>query len=299
MQRSQRLREMREIFIPHPKMKRLAQRFNEMRDMARATRGTPQKGLRVLGPSGAGKTSAVSAYIRDEEAKGVADPQSKPLLVASLSAATTTKGVYENILTALGDPFSGRGTENKLRERVNNYLRELRTEIVFIDEVQHLVGRAGYKTAWNVTEVLKRLLDDGVSSFVFLGTQEASVIFDRNAQLNNRLLKPEDITPILAADPEEFKTFQGFIGFFQKQMLDKGIVGHGSVDLFDSHILAALHEVSGGVLGVAVNLLAEAVSEACEDESEDLLLEHLGRAIDNWAIPFGFARENPLVWGRH
>lgn len=294
MERTERICSYQGICIPHPQLTQISRRFDEMRTMVRATRGRQQKGARILGPSGAGKSTIVKTYIASQPV-GPAGPEvSRPLVYVMPPTACTTKGLMESILMALGDPFASKGTENALRQRVNTYLTQLRTELVFIDEIQHLVGKAGDKTTWRVTESLKLLLDDGAAAFVFLGVEEASEIFDRNSQLKNRMLKPFDMGPMSALDEEQFKIFQGFVGLLQRDMITRGIISADSVDLLDSVMIAGLHQASGGLLGVAANIIEASLNEACDDGCMELEFEHVNRAIENWAIPHGFIKHNPF-----
>lgn len=294
MNRTERLCSFQNICIPHPQLKQIGRRFDEMREMVRATRGKQQKGGRILGPSGAGKSTIVKTYIASQSVASAGPEMNRPLVYVMPPTACTTKGLMESILMALGDPFASKGTENALRQRVNTYLTQLKTELVFIDEIQHLVGKAGDKTTWRVTESLKLLLDDGAAAFVFLGVEEAMEIFDRNSQLKNRMLKPNDMGPISANDDDQFNIFKGFVGLLRREMINRGVITADSVDLLDSMVIAGLHEAAGGLLGVAANIIEASLNEACDDGCMELEYDHVVRAVQNWAIPHGFTKHNPF-----
>lgn len=76
------------------------------------------------------------------------------------------------------------------------YFILLQTELLIVDEVQHLNYRNGLKN--DVTDTLKGLLDADVIPIVFFGTEDAAQMFGRNLQLNGRLLPPCDLNPLNA-----------------------------------------------------------------------------------------------------
>ena len=53
----------KEVFIPYPIHMSLHVELDYLQKLGRQTVGQPQMGLRVLGPTGSGKTSAILAYI--------------------------------------------------------------------------------------------------------------------------------------------------------------------------------------------------------------------------------------------
>lgn len=197
-----------EISIPYPRQVEFHSRCDYLQSLGRQTRGRPQKGMRVLAPSGSGKTSAAEAYIRLVEARMPSTATFKPIVLVPLDRATTSKKLFSSILSKFGDGFSDKGSEVVLKQRAITCFQRFQSQLLIIDEVQHLNYRSSATN--DVTDTLKTLLDAGVLPIVFLGTEEAEGMFARNLQLNGRLLPPCDFKPLRATSAEDRELLAGY-----------------------------------------------------------------------------------------
>jgi hypothetical protein len=68
-------------------------------------------------------------------------------------------------------------------------------------------------------------------------------------------------------------------------------------DLVSGEIPAKVHEVVGGRLGTASNLIMAAATIGRERGAHQLLEEHLLSAVDEWAIPAQLISYNPFRSG--
>lgn len=267
----------------------LQSRCDFLLKIGRATRGKPQKGLRVLAPTGSGKTTAASAFVRFVHPPGSAGPC--PIAHVALERETTSKKLIISILQWFGDPHATSGTEVALKRRLYACFDRFGTELLIIDEVQHLNFRRNSKN--DVTDTLKRLLDDGVVPIVFLGTEDAEGMFTRNLQLNGRLLPPCDLPPLARADPEDRRILHQFLAELDQAMVEKGLVGQPA-GLVHPWIRGCLIEVSGGVLGRICRLLYVALEIALRRGSDCIEVYDLAQATDRWAITQNFVKANPF-----
>ena len=80
-----------QIYIPYPPHIEFHQRCEYLIELGRATRGRPQKGMRVLAPSGSGKSTATMAFIQKFEAKTPRTEKCVPLVYIPLEEGTTSK----------------------------------------------------------------------------------------------------------------------------------------------------------------------------------------------------------------
>jgi hypothetical protein len=285
---AEKISRFRRIFIPYPRHIMLHSRCDYLAELGEATRGQPQRGMRVLAPSGSGKTTAALSFI--ERAKLLAPPKPGriPYVYVPLDKSMTVKKLYVLILTCFGDGYTERRNELELKQRVIALLERVRCRLMIIDEVQHLAKNSG-----DVTDSLKNLLDVGAVPIVFLGTEEAEPMFERNLQFNGRLLPPCDFAPLRATVLEDQQLLRGYWERLEAEMVQLGLVARAG-GYADPDFLAALHKVADGVIG-RVSRLTEAALEICIRRGGDCItLADLSLATEQWAMPQGFVKANPF-----
>ena len=282
----------REIYLPYPPHQKIQQHCLYQIELGRATRGKAQQGLRVLAPTGSGKTAAAEAVIRMVHEKMPPSDTFEPVVMVPLDRATTPKKLMMAILYELGDPNYDRGSEMTLKRRVLEYFERLGTVLLIIDETQHLRVR---RSAGNndVTDTLKRLLDDGVVPIVFLGTDEALPVFTSNLQLSGRMLAPLDLSPLDRNNPEHRSLIGNYLALLDAEMVKREIVTEPA-GLASPWVRGCLHHVSAGVIGRTSRLIDAALQIALTRGATSIHIDDLELAVDQWAIPNGFVDKNPF-----
>jgi hypothetical protein len=286
---AQALATLETIYIQWPPQVEFHSRCDFLQKLGRATRGRPQKGMRVLAPTGSGKTTAAEQFVRLAHPPG--SPGPCPIAHIALETEATSKRLISSFLQWFGDSDANKGTEATLKLRLYAYIERFGTELLIIDEVQHLNFRSGTKR--DVTDTLKRFLDDGIVPIVFLGTEEAEGLFSRNLQLNGRLLAPCDLHPLNRANPNDRRNLHQFLTELDVAMVQKGIVKQLS-GLQHPWIRGCLNEVSAGLLGRICELLFEALQIALRRGSPCIEVFDLALATDRWAIAQSFVKSNPF-----
>jgi predicted AAA+ superfamily ATPase len=280
------------IHIDHPRMKTAHGIFDYMRDLGshNGDARKPQRGIRMLAPTQTGKSTAVNSYV----AKLGMPPDLKTVLHVNLQQNATPKRLWTDILCAFGDGYAHTGAEEVLKSRAQLFMKRAKVELIVFDEVQQLVGRGGNSIAWNVSEALKRILDEGYAPIVFLGTEEALPIFSANQQFNGRLLSPFDMSPLDSKDPADHNLFKGYCGRLDQQMVELGCITKPS-GLMEARTLSILYFVSRGVVGIVSRLICEAMQIAHRRQRSHIVEADISLAIDRWAIPGGFCDHNPYL----
>lgn len=197
-----------------------------------------------------------------------------------------------SILHAFGDLYAAHGNELLLKRRVLTCFERFSTELLMVDEVQHLNYRNGVKN--DVTDALKGILDVGVVPMVFLGTEAAASMFHRNLQLNGRLLPPCDLPPLDARCLGDQKLFSRFVQELEKAVIERGILPEPS-NLIERGLASAIFEVSSGVIGRVSRLFEAALIHAIRRQARSLAHEDLSWAVEHWAIPNAFINHNPMA----
>jgi len=288
---AEKVARLKQLFLPYPPHVHLHSRFDYLQRLGRLTRGQPQMGMRVLAPSGSGKSAAAAAYIALVESRTPRRADFIPVIKVDLERAMTSKKLMTIILDAFGDPHSGHGNELMLKRRACACFERFQPELLIVNEIQHLNYRNGPKN--DVTDTLKGLLDAGVVPMVFMGTEEAAGLFSRNLQLNGRLLAPCDLPPLDSRKGADRELFSQFVVRLEQAIVDQAILPLPSA-LHDADVLPALFEVSGGVIGRVSRLFQVAVEVAVRRGSDRLELADISWAIDHWAVEQSFIKQNPL-----
>lgn len=288
---AEKLERFRSVYIPYPVHTDFQNRCDYLQKLGVRTRHKAQMGMRVLAPTGSGKTTAADRYMEIVERRRPRSSTSIPVVKVNLERASTSKKLMISILDQFGDPFSTHGNELILKRRVFACFQRFKTELLFVDEVQHLNFRSG--AGGDVTDTLKGLLDGGLVPIVFMGTEDARSLFTRNLQLNGRLLAPCDFAPLQVTSEADRSLFAGFVERLERVLVDEGIFPEASA-LREAGLLPALFEVSKGVIGRVVRLFQAALEIAIRRDARRIEPFDFAEAIDRWAIPQGFIDQNPI-----
>lgn len=281
-----------QIYIPYPPHIEFHERCKYLVELGRATRGRPQKGMRALAPSGSGKTAAAEAFVRKVHTKTPRTAEHVPIVFVAMERTATPKRLMTSVLEYFGDPFSSRGTEQALKSRVKACFERFRTDLLIVDEIQHLNYRNSERS--DVTDSLKRLLDDGVVPIVFLGTEDANGLFTKNVQLAGRLISPSDFKRLDILDPADRALLGGYAAMLDQEMVRRKILPATS-NLQDPWVLIRLNAVADGVVGRVSRLLEVALEIALRRGASRIERYDLAFAVDRWAIPNGLTKTNPFL----
>jgi hypothetical protein len=281
------------IYLQHPAHKRLFAQFDYLRELGQATNG-PKRAMRLIGPSSAGKSTAIDQYIRLDARRREPNEGHIPVLSVKLDKACTTKRYVSSILDRYGDEYSESSVESTLRKRLYLCVAKFRTELIFVDEVQHLAFRASERS--DPSDALKRMLDDCVVPLVFAGDETALPLMKGNIQLANRMIAPGDIMPLDLQSSEDKETFRSFVKRLDIEMAERSITAQTS-NLADLRMLQCLFVVSGGLLGRVVNLIRAALEIAARRRADFIEPHDFSAAVRAWAIPQAIIKYDPFSRG--
>lgn len=285
------LGEMDKIFVLSPQHRALFAAFDRLR-LAGIAAGTARKeGLRNAAPSGAGKTTAAVRYREYVHGLGLHSPGEEPVVIISLDRACTSKRLWGSICDYFGDAYSTRGTEDTLRKRAYMLLREFGVKILVIDEVQHLAFRSSERN--DVTDALKRTLDDGIVSLVFSGTEAARPMLVKNVQLSMRMQPPCDIRPLDPSSTKDVTEMTEFLARYDAELVKRELTRQPSA-LDDPRKVIAMLELSAGVVGRVVKLIRFAYGHAFSRNADLIELHDLSHAAVHWAMAQQIVDRDPF-----
>lgn len=306
--------------IEHPRMTTAHRVYDGLRQMKILAPHKPQRCACLFAPTQSGKSITVESYIesrivdealslglfppgtdRDE----IARDQCLALHV-TLDGKASTRSLATAILNKFGDPRASQGTAYSLLGRAYDYMKKKGTQILFLDEVQHLdhrqterddkPKRASIPESTAVTDTLKTMLIRGLVPIVFIGTEESENMIMGDPQLSGRCMSKIDFACLRSDVGEEREIFLDYLGMLGLKLKQHGIFAEES-DLLAGDIPPNIHKVASGRLGMASNLVQEACMIAREHGAVRLLREHLSEAVGEWAIPAGIIDYNPFEQG--
>lgn len=261
---------------------------------------TPQKFLPIIGPSGTGKSTCIEWYLETFVNSEQLDPEIQRVVHATLSAQATTKRLGSDILEAYGDPDFEEGTATKLLRRAANHIDVALTEVLVLDEIHHLINndntmnaRGGGKTAWSVTETIKRMLIRGACPLILLGTEQAKPLLLKNPQLKERSYAPIFLNALDLSIKDEKQMFLDHCAGFDLKLVEHNIFPVLS-GLVAEDIPACVYDVSKGVIGTASNVFETAAVIALRRGDDRIRRDDLSNAVRSWAIPLGITDHDPF-----
>lgn len=255
--------------------------------------------LLIVGPSQLGKT----VVLNDVEGRGNSVDTLKqgliPVLNVSLRPWVTTKGLVQTILDrvrSFGYSVSDAGTEAQLIGRMHKLLRAAQTQVLILDEFHHVNNIENQKVAWDVGETIKTFLLEGSCPVVMSGIEAAKEPFLRNQQLAQRSEPAIELRPLRADHPDDRALFLTFLRKFLSEI--ERVSGFINLfSLFEPEAVAAIHEISHGVLGRSCNLLKATMQIAFQERRTYITLDDLARAAQRSFVDLGLHHRNPFEKG--
>lgn len=215
-----------------------------------------------------------------------------PVVYVELEQACTVKRMWSAILHGYGDEYWDEGTLEDMRVRALGLIRDRRTDLLVLDEVQHLFHRS--KDGIAATDAIKRLLDAGVCSLALMGDLDGRRLLESNVQLVNRMVTPADVRVLDGGDKGDMSLLTGFLRRYDLRMTEADLHPEPS-GLDDPRVVAGLMDAGTGLLGVMVNLIREASDHAHLRDARRIEPYDLSAAARGWSGGQGRQKHNPFL----
>jgi hypothetical protein len=289
------------ILIEHPRVQEANETFDRMRAYAAQGSGRGTTGFLLVAPAQTGKSTIINAYSGRLNTDEALAEGRIPAIVVTLQANQTRKGLAQDILKGFEkhglETGWKRGTEATLLDRAQTYIRQRRTEILFLDEFHHLVHSDNKSVAASVAETIKWLLIEAVVPVVMSGIEEAWRPIRANTQLAMRCEKPLEMKKLDVRNATDRKLFGGFLARYLVEFESREIASNATRLLEIPGIPDNIQDVSGGVLGRACNLIKEALFLAVLDGRDNIDPGDLAIATERKFVSMGIVDRNPFTDG--
>lgn len=258
-------------------------RLNEIQEtFARCHRSTGSKPLSVVitGDSGVGKSTMIARYIRSvQRNSGESDDpleacDAVPVLSLRVPPQPGMLSLYNVILETLGHPARrARATGRQLYRQVLDLLRDLRVELIIMDEFQDLMPNRT-KEYSDVLRLLKNIIDELRIPWVLVGLRDAANILEcGDEQLMHRFAGTWEITPFRIDAGDELRYFQKYLETWQS------VYPVPCMSLSDENMAIRLFCASRGYVGRLARILEEVI-ELYDGTDRKASLRHFARAYE-------------------
>ena len=263
----QKIEILRDFKITYPKMLETLDLIEECR--CSPTLYERPRCMRISGPSGVGKTTICTSYIKKFEKSGDSNISSKPVFYARVPCPAHIGGLPDSILNSLGDPLYGKGSNISARTaRLYSLLRACNVELIFLDEVQHLVDPNSQRLLKDSSDWFKELIDQTHIPVIFIGTPVSKKIFLEHEQLSNRVDYSMELSP--------FTYSSDFLGFL---LAFDGLLPLAEYSgLAEPEMSRRIFSASNGLLINIHKLLIDATHLALKSNYEKITLPLLASA---------------------
>ena len=269
------IKQLNNIFVPTDTLETILEEIKEIRELSKIDgyENLPEC-IFIVGETGTGKSHFIRQYQRHHDRYDLRDHLGErtivPVLYCELPKALHPKPVVSELLDVLGDPLKGlKGDVRQLTSRLVNLLKETKTELIIIDELQHAIEKASKTVIQDIGEWFKILINKSKIPIAFFGEPWAEAVFEVNPQLSRRVSKRDFVIPNYTA--ETFGKFQMFIEKLQNKLPIKPVR-----KLYDNHMAFKLFAASSGNLSnLLKGIIIPATILALKEGAECFTEEHM------------------------
>ncbi len=237
-----------------------------------------RRSVLIIGNSGCGKTTVLEEFYHRHPEERHEEGLSVPVVMTTVPAKPTVKGLAAALLQAIGEPDAGlKGTEQSLTYQLIRLIKAVKARIIMLDEFQHFISQHSERVQADVANWLKVLVETTGVNLVVSGTPKSRMVMEvAQGQLKRRFMAPVEMTEFDWKYPESRKEFIRMLG-------ELGELCQPCVfpDLADESMAYRFYVATGGIPGRLVNLLRDVVSDAFAYKRFEIGLPELADAACN------------------
>ena len=253
----------------------------------------------LTGAAGTGKTTTCNAILRDRprtvERREDAERAVVPAFYSLVPSPVTIRSVASSMLKALGDPAPNKGTAVDLTHRLGTLLEQCGTEVIMLDELQHLLKHDMGKSD-NVKDWLKTIINQFKVPVIVVGMPECAQIISKDEQLARRFPRHYRLSDLSFGGSKKgsFRRFleslsNAYLNFAELQAIPSFAAKHHAMQIYAA---------TGGNPANTTALFREATLEALLDGREEVSLEDFSNAYGRLTLPNALSfKDNPFELG--
>jgi hypothetical protein len=268
------------VTIPHAASTKVTERI-ELLAAAKDKREDPYC-VALTGPAGAGKTFTLDALYEKNSSYETPEGTVHPWLKVTAPAVPTIKNLAAAIVTALDPGASCRtSTESQITDRITRLLEECQTDVIWIDDFQHLYDRQNEKFFFDASNWLKNLIETKKNNktkrmLIVSGLDDAMKVINHNTQLRRRFRAKLALPCFSWSDKEQRKEFSACLFGFLEHLKSQFTLRH----LDDAAFFFRCYCATGGLIGYLKRLFQEVVLSAYVCKKSAIGIEDFDLAYD-------------------
>jgi Cdc6-like AAA superfamily ATPase len=246
--------------------------------------------LFITGITGSGKTTLANRIQAKHPRRVAKEGTTVPVLVSTIFAPATVKGIVTGLLYSLGDPLADKGTTTSKTLRLYHLIKQCGVELIILDEFQHLYDRDSNRVLIDASDWLKNLINATNVPIILLGMPWGTRILDMNTQLKRRFSAEQELTPFSWSTPEDQKYLMKFLNAVDKQLPFEKRSEFGSEDMAFRFMCA-----SRGKRSAIMLIIRHAAESAIKTGAKCISLEMLARAYKAEIASQRLRAANPFI----
>ena len=277
------LKKVENFVIPHSKFKQAKQGIIDAIELSKAT-GKAESVI-LSGPAGTGKTKVCTAILKQYpptvEEDRLFERTIVPAFYTSIPSPATTKGAAINMLKSLGVRDAHRGTSVEVKNRLGVLLKNCRTQVILLDELQHLLQPKSSNK--EVFEWIKSLLNDYQIPIIAVGTPECERVVDSDKQHARRFVRRFRLGNLTSPlHSNEFGSYMATVIKIISDTLNIDV----QLNLKDSHTLLALYAATGGNPSDIEQIFKASLYRCIVNNKRTIKLKFLAENYESLKLPY-------------
>jgi len=222
----------------------------------------------LYGESNIGKTQVIAKFERRHplEYDEIAGVERRKVVSMQMPPTPDQIRFYTSLLFELGAPFNASARLNVLEHLSRELLRKVSARMLVVDEVHHLLS-GNYREQRASLNLLKFLANDLQMTIVLVGTHDAEIALQTDAQMSSRFARFE------MPRWQESEAFRGLLAAFERILPLRR-----TSNLSRQEVVTAILAASGGLTGEVSRLLNSATELAIRDGREMIDVSHIEHA---------------------
>lgn len=285
------LKRLSQVTIRYPRFKEI---YDSIQDsiMLTATLGDPHC-VALEGKPGAGKTTIAMTCCAASPMRVTKTETHIPVLYTLTPSAPTIKGLCSKMLASLGDPLATQGTQWAMESRLCKLLVKCKVQHIILDEFHGLYDAETDKILAKVSDWLKLFIKETKLPVLVIGREgKVQTILKSNPELS-RLFSARPILTPLTWDVNNLQDPYGIWRFMQTA--EKAVEVPLTQKMGRRDLLTRLHYATDGLVGLLMNLLRHAATDARKRGQTEIDLPLLSQAYLAETAAHFSNKTNPFV----